>query len=109
MISTLYIEIKTLRTLSTSTLIEQLKQVFAIHGIPVSLISDNGPNYASVEFSKFSEAWDLQHLTSSPHHLKADGKAESAVKIMKSIITKKNKILPTMQGISIQTPKSSLQ
>ena len=86
-----YIEIKKLRALSTSTLIEQLKHVFAIQGIPVSLISDNGPNYASVEFSKFAKAWDLQHLTSSPHHHKANGKAESAVKIMKSIITKTNK------------------
>lgn len=69
----------------------QLKQVFAIHGVPVTLISDNGPNYASAEFHQFTQAWDFQHLTSSPHYPKSNGKAESAVKIMKFIITKANK------------------
>ena len=57
------------------------------HGIPLTLISNNGPNYASEEFSLFAKAWDFQHLTYSP---KAIGKAESAVKIMKTIITKGN-------------------
>ena len=86
-----FIEIRKLDTLTTSTLVEQLKQVFAIHGVPVTLISDNGPNYASAEFHQFTQAWDFQHLTSSPHYPKSNGKAESAVKIMKSIITKANK------------------
>ena len=86
-----YIEIKQLNSLSSAALIEQLKQIFAVHGIPVTLISDNGPNYASVEFTDLTHDWDIQHITSSPHHPKANGKAESAVKIMKSIIIKANK------------------
>ena len=84
-----FIEIRKLDTLVTPTLVEQLKQVFAIHG--VTLISDNGPNYASAELCQFTQAWDFQHLTSSPHYPKSNGKAESAVKIMESIITKANK------------------
>ena len=32
-------ELKKLGTFATSTLLEQLKQVFAIHGVPVTLIS----------------------------------------------------------------------
>ena len=51
-----FIEIRKLDTLATSTLVEQLKQVFAIHGVPVTLISDNGPNYASAEFYQFTQA-----------------------------------------------------
>ena len=86
-----FIEIRKLDTLTTLTLVEQLKQVFAIHGVPVTLISDNGPNFASAEFHQFTQAWDFQHLTSSPHYPKSNGKAESAVKVMKSIITKANK------------------
>ena len=86
-----YIEIKELNSLSSAALIEQLKQTFAVHGISVTLISHNGPNYASVEFTDFTHDWDIQHVTSSPHHPKANGKAESAVKIMKSIISKANK------------------
>ena len=69
---------------------KSIKHIFAVHGIPITLISNNGPNYASVEFTDFSHDWDIQHVTSSPHHPKANGKAESAVKIMKSIISKAN-------------------
>ena len=86
-----YIEIKQLNSPSSTALIEQVKQIFAVHGIPITLISDNGPNYASVEFTDSSHDWDIQHVTYSPHHPKANGKAESAVKMMKSIISKANK------------------
>ena len=86
-----YIEIKQLNSLSSAALIEQLKQIFAVHGIHIALISDNGPNFTSVEFTDFTHDWDIQHVTSSPHHAKANGKVESAVKIMKSIISKANK------------------
>ena len=72
-----FIKLRKLDTLSTLTLVEQLKQVFAIYGVPVTLISDNGPNYASAEFHQFTQAWDFQHLTSSPHNPKSNGKAES--------------------------------
>ena len=74
-----FIEIRKLHTLATLTLVEQQKQVFAIDGVPVTLISDNGPNYAFPEFHKFTQAWDFQHLTSSPHYPKSNVKAESAV------------------------------
>ena len=80
-----------MNSLSSAVLIEQLKQIFAVHVIPITLISDKGPNYASVEFTDFTHDWDIQHVTSSPHHAKANGKVESAVKIMKSIISKANK------------------
>ena len=86
-----YIEIKQLNSLSSAASIEQLKQIFAVHEIPMTLISDNGPNYYSKEFTDFTHDWDIQHVTSSPHHPKGNGKAESAVKIMKSIISKANK------------------
>ena len=63
-----YIEIKELKSLTTATLVNKMKQVFPVHGIPVPLISDNGPNYASEEFCLFTKAWDFHHLTSCPHH-----------------------------------------
>jgi len=65
--------------------------VFAIHEAPITVISDDGPRYASAEFHQFTVACDFQHLTSNPHYPKLNGKAESAVNIMKSFITKANK------------------
>ena len=71
-----FIEIRNLDTLATLTLVKQLKQVFAILGVPVTLISDNGPSYGSTGFHQFTQAWDFQHLRSSPHYPKSKGKAD---------------------------------
>ena len=54
-----YIELCELEDLWSETLIEKTKQVvykvFSIHGIPLTLISDNGPNYSSKDcFMGFS-------------------------------------------------------
>jgi hypothetical protein len=86
-----YIEVFPLQDMTTESLVKQLKPVFATHGIPLILFSDNGPNYASHEFAEFAEDWDFEHVTSSPYHSKSNGKAESAVKIAKGIIKKANK------------------
>ena len=83
-----YIELCNLEDLTAETLIDRTKQVFATHGIPVTLISDNGPNYAAKEFANFACAWDFQHVTSSPHHSKSNGRAEAAVKTVKNIMKK---------------------
>ena len=55
------------------------------------LCSDNGTNFASSDFKDFSKSWKFIHVTSSPHHPRGNGKAESAVKIAKKLIkTSKN-------------------
>lgn len=61
---------------------------FGRHGIPGSLVSDNGPAYASDEFRKFATQWEFQHITTSPHYAQSNGKAESAVKICKALLKK---------------------
>ena len=86
-----FIKIRKLDTLPTLILVEQLKQVFTIHRVPLTLTSNSCPYYESEELHQFIEAWDFQHITSSPHYTQIDGKAESVVKIVKSIITKATK------------------
>ena len=50
-----YVEIAKLSGESLS--IEHLKSIFAKHGIPQLVVSDNGPQYSSQEFSKFAESY----------------------------------------------------
>lgn len=44
-----------LRETSSRTVIVELKKWFATFGIPRILLTDNGPQYSSVEFSSFSK------------------------------------------------------
>ncbi|XP_038077199.1 uncharacterized protein K02A2.6-like [Patiria miniata] len=81
-----FIEVVELENMTTETLVKKTKPVFATHGILATLISDNGPNLASREFSQFAREWDFRHITISPHLSRANGKAESAVKIAKGLI-----------------------
>ena len=68
-----------------------MKPIFATHGAPAVLVTDNGSNYNSQEFTEFTKSLDINHITSSPHHHKSNGKAETGVKIMKNIISKAHK------------------
>lgn len=86
-----YIELAELTDLSSATLIKQIKPIFATHGTPATLITDNGTNYTSKEFKDFTKEWDIHHVTSSPHHHQSNGKSEAAVKTTKKIIKKAKK------------------
>ena len=85
-----YIDFCDLKDMSSNTLITALKPIFATHGTPNVIITDNGTNYASREFTKFATEWEFQHITTSPHHHKANGRAEAAVKIVKHMLQKVN-------------------
>ena len=41
-------------------------KVFAQHGIPKVIISDNGPEYSAYEYKEFATSCDFIHTTSSP-------------------------------------------
>lgn len=72
----------------SSTVVTKTKQNFSRYGIPEKVISDNGPQFCSQEYTKFAQEWDFTHLSSSPYHSQGNGKAESAVKIAKSLLKK---------------------
>ena len=64
------------------------KHLFAIHGIPRIVYSDNGPQYSSVEFKSFTVEWDFKHITSSPRYPQSNGFVERMVGIVKGILKK---------------------
>ena len=51
----IYVEIAKLDTLASSNVFNHLKSIFARHGIPETLVSDNGPQFSVQEFVKFTE------------------------------------------------------
>lgn len=70
------------------SVIEAMKQIFGEYGIPENIISDNGPQYDLASFKEFSNDWEFEHITSSPHYPQSNGFAESQVKIVKKVLQK---------------------
>ena len=71
---------------NAAKVISILKEVFSEHGVPETLISDNGPQYSSALFAKFADEWKFTHVTSSPHHPEGNGFAKSMVKVVKQML-----------------------
>ncbi|KAK7088654.1 hypothetical protein V1264_022553 [Littorina saxatilis] len=73
---------------TSTSVITALKQLFSEHGIPTKVISDNGPQYDSNEFTTFSAEWGFQHVTSSPRYPQSNGFAERMVQTVKKTLLK---------------------
>ena len=64
---------------------------FSRFGIPLEVITDNGPQFAAVKFKKISDEYNFTHETMSPGNSKANVSAEAAVKITKNMLIKSKK------------------
>ena len=83
-----YFEIDRLYCTTTSAIVKNLKNQFARHGIPDKIMTDNGPNLVSDKFVKFAESWNFLHTSSSSYYSHSNGKAETAIKIAKTLLRK---------------------
>lgn len=68
--------------------ITQLKSTFARFGIPLEIISDNGPPFNAQEFSLFTSKWGINHITSSPKYPQSNGLAERTVQTIEKLLKK---------------------
>ena len=73
---------------TASAVIKALKSMFSTHGIPVKLLTDNGPPFNSEAFKQLAQDFDFQHVTMSPYHSQTNGLAEKTVDIAKNLIIK---------------------
>ena len=86
-----YWEVDELADTTSQTVIECTKKHWARYGIPDVVVTDNGPQFRSQEYENFAKEWKFGHSTSSPYRSQSNGKAESAVKIAKKLMTKAEK------------------
>lgn len=81
-------ELERMSTTTSSVIINMLKAIFARHGIPEKLVSDNGPQFSAQEFAHFANEWDFSHITSSPTYPQSNGLVEKSVHIAKQLLKK---------------------
>ena len=63
--------------------IQELRRLFAAYGLPLQLVSDNGPQFTSSEFTSFLKRNGVKHIRSAPYHPSSNGAAERFVQAFK--------------------------
>ncbi|XP_076312073.1 uncharacterized protein LOC143225842, partial [Tachypleus tridentatus] len=76
------------KEITSEQTVQKLKKLFATHGIPQIVYSDNGPQYDVKEFKDFSQIWGFKHQTFSARYPQANGLAERAVQTAKRLVIK---------------------
>ena len=90
-----WLDVHQMQSITSSKTIEKLRIVFATHGLPQKVVTDNGPSFTSEEFRTFMSLNGIVHVTTSPYHPSSNGLAERAVQTFK-------------QGLK-RTPGSTIQ
>ncbi len=70
-------------TMTSKKTIEVLRTIFSTHGLPEAFMSNNGPQFTSVEFHKFMNNNSIRHVCSVLYHTAMNGLAEQAVQTLK--------------------------
>lgn len=83
-----WIEVAKLAKATAEEVVRHTSSIFARHGIPELVISDNGPQYTAASYARFAMQYGFIHHTSSPHYPQGNGEAERAVKTVKGLLKK---------------------
>ena len=91
-----------------------LRKLYAQHGVPETLVSDNRTQFTSREFKEFCNANAVNHILSPPYHPQSNGRAERFVDTFKRGLLKlrgegdMDKILDTFLLTYRTTPNATL-
>ncbi len=96
------IEIARLNKLTSEEVIVHTRSIFARHGIPEIVVSDNGPQFSADSYANFAQQYGFEHLTSSPHYPQGNGEAERAVRTVKNLLKKSGD--PYLALLAYRTP-----
>ncbi len=80
-----WFDVRIVRTTSCEVIIPQLRDLFATHGTPAVLMSDNGAPFGAYEFAAFAKAVGFEHRRVTPLWPQANGAVESIMKKLKRV------------------------
>ena len=81
-------EIRHLSSTRSANVISAMTEIFACHGIPSEIGSDNGPQFSGAEFQQFAVKLGFRHITSSPRYPQGNGLVERCVQTVKAMLKK---------------------
>ena len=75
-----WLDVAIVTSATSSITIKKLRGMFATHGIPDIIVSDNGTVFTSEEFETFMKLNGIRHVKAAPYHPSTNGIAERALK-----------------------------
>eukprot|EP00079_Xenopus_tropicalis_P023325 XP_012815654.2 PREDICTED: LOW QUALITY PROTEIN: uncharacterized protein K02A2.6-like [Xenopus tropicalis] len=82
-----WLEVVSVASATTHAVIQVLRKLFATHGLPDTIVSDNGAQFTSADFRAFMESNLIRHVTTAPfHHPSSNGQAERMVQTTKDAL-----------------------
>ena len=92
-----WMEAHVVNTATSHATIDKLQLVFATHGLPEVIVSNNGTSFISGKFTVLTQKNGIKHLKSAPYHPASNGLAERAMQTLKNAIKKDS------GGVSLET------
>ena len=72
-------EILPMKSTTANATVSAVRDVFARFGLPVNVVTDNGPQFTSAEFTEFLKRNGVKHIRVAPYHPASNGAAERMV------------------------------
>ena len=83
-----WIEVESLSSCTSAITVTRLRKIFALHGLPQVIVSDNGPAFIGPEIKEFFQKNGVRHLYTAPYHPASNGQAERMVQTFKESMKK---------------------
>ena len=83
-----WMDVQIVNSTSSDATISKLRSIFAVHGLPEQIVTDNGSGFTSAEFDSFCKRNGIKHIFTSPYHPSSNGLAERAVQTFKSAVVR---------------------
>ncbi|UYV71889.1 K02A2.6-like, partial [Cordylochernes scorpioides] len=78
-----YPEAMIIEDISSKTIIKKLMEIFARHGYPHEVVTDNGLQFVSTSMERFLKECGIRHIKASPYYPKSNGKIERFHRFLK--------------------------
>ncbi|XP_065196908.1 uncharacterized protein LOC135828389 [Sycon ciliatum] len=75
--------LKVLSSTTTTAIVDELDEVFALFGLPSVLVSDNRPQFVSEQMTTFLQRLGIRHIRSSPRYPRSNGMVERLHRLVK--------------------------
>ena len=78
-----WIEVEMMNCSTALATVGRMRRIFATHGLPLVLVSDNGSSFVGEEFRQFMMKNGIRHILTAPYHPSSNGQAERMVRTFK--------------------------